>query len=85
MPAAIPEHKREVIKVKLELGIKDKVIAKDMLVSERTIRDFKKNLKEYGSLYPPKGPLQGRPRKITAEMQEVYSQSSFLLSTKANS
>ena len=71
MPCAIPEFKREVIKVKIELKQHDKIIAKDTSVSERTIRTYKKNLMVYGTLYPPKAVLQGRPRKITLEMQEV--------------
>jgi len=71
MPCAIPEFKREVIKVKIELKQHDKTIAKDTAVSERTIRTYKKNLRDYGTLYPPKADLQGRPRVITPEMQEV--------------
>jgi transposase len=71
MPCAIPKYKREVIKVKIELKQHDKVIAKDTSVSERTIRGYKKNLRDYGTLCPPKVVPQGRPRKITPEMQEV--------------
>ena len=71
MPCAIPEFKREVIKVKIELKQHDKMIAKDTSVSERTICTYKKNLIVYGTLYPPKVVPQGRSRKITLEMQEV--------------
>ena len=71
MPCAIPEFKREVIKVKIELKQHDKTIAKDTSVSERTIRTYKKNLRDYGTLCPPRVVPQGRPRKIIPEMQEV--------------
>ena len=71
MPRAIPEFKREVIKVKIELKQHDKTIAKDTSMSERTIRAYKKNLRDHGTLYPPKTVLQGRSRKITPEMQEA--------------
>jgi transposase len=71
MPCAIPEFKKEVIKAKIELKQRDKAIAKDTSVSERTIRAYKKNLRDHGALCPPKAILQGRPRKITLEMQEV--------------
>ena len=71
MPCAIPEFKREVIKVKIELKQHDKTIAKDNFVSERTIRAYKKNLTDRGTLCPPKAVSQGRPRKITPEIQEV--------------
>ena len=71
MPCAIPEFKREVIKVKIELKQHNKSIANDTSVSERTIRAYKKNLMDRGTLCPPKAVSQGRPRKITPEMQEV--------------
>ena len=71
MPCAIPEFKREVIKVKIELKQHNKSIANDTSVSERTIRAYKKNLTDHGTLCPPKAVSQGRPRKITPEMQEV--------------
>src|SRR5438045_9779285 len=71
MPCAIPEFKREVIKVKIKLKQHNKSIANDTSVSERTIRAYKKNLRDHGTLCPPKAVLQGRHRKITPKMQEV--------------
>ena len=71
MPPTIPEFQREVIKAKIELKQNDKTIAKACSVSERLIREYKKNLKDHGTVRPPKAALQGRPRKITPEMQEV--------------
>ena len=71
MPCTISEFKREIIKVKIELKQHDKTIAKDTFMSERTIRAYKKNLRNHGTLCPPKAILQGRPCKITPEMQEV--------------
>jgi len=69
MVCAIPEFKREVIKVKIELKQHDKTIAKDTSMCERTIRTYKKNLRDHGTLCPPKVVPQGRPHKITLEMQ----------------
>ena len=71
MPCVIPEFKREVIKVKIELKQHDKTIAKDTSMSERTICIYKKNLRDHGTLCPFKVVPQGRPRKINLKMQEV--------------
>ena len=71
MPCAIPEFKREIIKVKIELKQHDKTIAKDTSMSERTIHAYKKNMRDHDTLYSPKAILQEHPRKITLEMQEV--------------
>ena len=79
-----PGIQREIIKVKIELKQDDKRITKDTSVSERTIRAYKKNLRDYGTLYPPKAVLQGRPRKITPEMQEVRVITYQYLLSKAN-
>ena len=84
MPCAIPEFKREIIKVKIELKQHNKTIAKDTSVSERTIRAYKKNMKDHGTLCPPKTVLQGRPRKITPEMQEVRVNTYRRLLSKAD-
>ena len=71
MPCVIPEFKREIIKVKIELKQHDKTIAKDTSMSERTIHAYKKNMRDHDTLYSPKAILQEHPRKITLEMQEV--------------
>jgi len=84
MPCAIPEFKREIIKVKIELKQHDKTIAKDTSVSERTIRRYKKNSRDHGTLCSSKTVLQGRPRKITPEMQEVRVNIYQCLLSKAN-
>jgi transposase len=84
MPCAIPEFKREVIKAKIELKQHDKTIAKDTSMSERTICTYKKNLRDHGTLCPPKAALQGRPRKITPEMQEVRLSTHQHILPKAN-
>jgi transposase len=84
MPCAIPEFKREIIKVKIELKQHDKTIAKDTSVSERTIRAYKKNMRDHGALCPPKAVLQGRPRKMTPEMQGVRLNTYQRLLSKAD-
>ena len=84
MPCAIPEFKREIIKVKIELKQHDKTIAKDTSMSERTIHRYKKNSRDHGTLCPSKTVLQGRPRKITPEMQEVRVNTYQCLLSKAN-
>ena len=84
MPCAISEFKREVIKVKIELKQHDKTIAKDTSVSERTVRAYKMNLRCNGTLRPPKADLQGRPHKITPEMQEVSVNTYHHVLPKAN-
>ena len=71
MPCVIPEFKREIIKVKIELKQHDKTIAKDISISERIIHRYKKNSRDHGTLYFSKIVLQERSRKITSEMQEV--------------
>ena len=72
MGCRIPESKRQLIKAKIELKRPTKAINKETNVSIRAIQVFAKNLREYGTLRPPKLVPQGRPRLITPEMQEVY-------------
>ena len=57
MPSAIPEFKREIIKVKIELKQPDKTIAKDTSVFEQTIRAYKKNMRDHDTLRPPNAVL----------------------------
>src|SRR5579859_1377669 len=71
MPCRIPERKRESIKVKLALNQHVKTIAKDNNVSQRAVYHYRQNMRLYGALRPPKKPGQGRPPKITQEMQDV--------------
>jgi len=71
MPCIISECKRQNIKVKLEVNEPVKKIAKDANVSAKTVYAYKKNMKDFGTLRPPKCPNQGRPHKITQEMEEV--------------
>ena len=40
-------------------------------MSERTIHAYKKNMKDHDTLYSSNTILQGRPHKITPEMQEL--------------
>ena len=77
MPGAIPEHKRQRIQVKLELGEDLKLVAKDNNVATRTVQEYAKNLKRYGMLRPPKVVHQGRPHTITPEMEEVIRASLY--------
>src|SRR5579859_6935924 len=67
----IPERKRESIKVKLALKQRVKTIAKNNNVSQRAVYHYRQNMRRYGALRPPKKPGQGRPPKITQEMQDV--------------
>src|ERR1700694_336499 len=71
MPCAIPDAKRTRIQVKLELTQSSKQIAKDTNVSRRAVQRFTKNIRDYGTPKPPKLVPQGRPRKITPEIEEV--------------
>ena len=71
MPHRIPDDKRLLVKTKIHLSQTPKQIEKDTLVSRRCIQRFRKNLRIYGTVRPPKVVPQGRPRIITPEMQEV--------------
>jgi transposase len=73
MPHSIPESKRNRISTKIDLGIPLKDIAKEEHITVRLVQQIKSNLRRYGSPKRPKGPRQGRPTKITAEMQEVWT------------
>jgi transposase len=73
MPPAIPEHRRERVKVKLQLSMKTQKISTETHVSLRSVQRFSKNLVDYGSTRAPKKDVQGRPRKITPEMERVCS------------
>ena len=72
MPVAIPESLREGIQVKIELSIVTKDIASRYHIPLRTVQEYAKNWKHYGTVRPPKDLFQGRPRTITPEMEEVY-------------
>jgi hypothetical protein len=74
MPYRIPEDKRLLVKTKIHLAQTPKGIEKDTGVSRRTVQRFRKNLKDYGTVRPPKIVPQGRPRTITPAMQEVCTQ-----------
>ena len=73
MPCRIAERKRQNIKVRLEVNEPVKKIANHANVSERVVYVYRKNLRTFGTLRPPKLPAQGRPRKLTPEMEEVWS------------
>ena len=72
MPCRIPESKRRSIEVKIALDRPMKEIADDLNVLRRSVQRFSKNLRVHGSIAPPKGTSQGRPRTITPEMEEVH-------------
>jgi len=74
MPYKIPDNTRETIKIKLCLAQTLKQIEKHTHTSHRSIQRFSKNLRDYGSVRPPKIVPQGRPRVITPQMQEVCPQ-----------
>jgi transposase len=71
MPCRIPERKRENIKVKIAVNERVKKIANDNNVSQRAVYVYRQNMRRHGTLRPSKKPHQGRPQKITQEMQEV--------------
>src|SRR5436190_16981433 len=73
MPCRIPQRKRETIKVKLGLDQSVKTIAKNNNVSASAVYNYRRNLRDHGTLRPPKTVHQGRPQKITQQMQEVHS------------
>ena len=62
---------RQRIQVKIELGVANKVIANQCNVPLRTVQEYARNMRHYGTVRPPKEPSQGRPRTITPEMEEV--------------
>ena len=74
MPCSISENQRERIEVKIELSQPSNQIAKDIHVSHRVVQRFTKNLRDYGTIKPPKVVPQGRPHSITPEMEEVQFQ-----------
>jgi transposase len=71
MGARIAIRKQEGIKVKLSINEPVKKIAKEYNVGEKTVYKYSKNMRHYGTLMRPKGPLQGRPSKISPEMEQV--------------
>ena len=52
-----PNSKEKSSKSKVELKQHDKTIAKDSSVFERSIRAYKKNMRDHGILCPPKAVL----------------------------
>ena len=78
MGCSIAQDKRTIIKTRLELSQKATEISRGVNVSTRTIQRYKMNLRYWGTVRPPKLEHQGRPRKITEEMEEVRSQTCSL-------
>ena len=74
MPSRIPQAKRDSIKVKIALNERVKMIAKNVNVSSSAVYNYKKNLRQFNALKPPKVLPQGRLRKITREMEQVCVQ-----------
>jgi len=74
MPSRIPQAKRDSIKVKIALNERVQTIAKNVNVSSSAVYNYRKNLRQFNALKPPKVLPQGRPRRITPEMEQVYVQ-----------
>jgi hypothetical protein len=72
MPAAVSERRRGHVKVKVELGVPTKEIQAQTNVSLRSVQRFRKNILE----------SQGRPRKITPEMERVCPFYAYFLMLK---
>ena len=74
MPSRIPQAKRDSIKVKIALNERVQTIAKNVNVSSSAVYNYRKNLRQFNALKPPKVLPQGHPRRITPEMEQVYVQ-----------
>jgi len=83
MPLTIPKSKRNRIWTKIDLGIPFKDIAKHEHITVHLVQQINPNLQTYGSSKRPKGRRQGRPTKITPEMQEVWTLLFFFFSRKS--
>jgi transposase len=71
MTPPVSERRRGQVKVQVELGVPVKVIPSQTKVSHRSVERFKKNILEFGTTRCPKKDSQGRPKKITPEMERV--------------
>ena len=71
MAPQVSERRRSQVKVKVELGVQVKRIPSQTHVSLRSVQRFKKNILEFGTTRCPKKDSQGRPKKITPEMERV--------------
>ena len=80
----IPDIKGKIIQVKFKFHEKSKQIAKDTNIPHRTIPEFQKNIRRYGTFRSPKILSQRRPQKITPEMEDVRSQTFISSSWKFN-
>ena len=72
MPSALSQEKVEYVKVKLALGLPADVIAQQINVSLRSVYRICRNIVLNGTPRAPKVVHQGRPRRITPEMEEVW-------------
>jgi len=71
MGPRIPIRKREAIQVKLAINEPVKKIVKEYNLGAKTVYKYKANLTRFGTLMRPKAPQQGRPSKISPEMEQV--------------
>ena len=59
----LKEHALWMWENEFEVGMIEEVLG----VSERSLRRWRRNEEDFGSVIPPHNPLQGRPRTLTAE------------------
>jgi len=71
MGPRIPVRKREAIQVKLAINEPVKKIAKEYNVDAKAVYKYRRNMTCFGTLMRPKAPQQGRPSKISPEMEQV--------------
>ena len=72
MPITLPPSKLQSVEVQLGLGIAHNDIARRCRVSQRSISRIRHNLGRYGTPKRPRAENQGRPWRMTAEMEEVH-------------
>ena len=82
MVCRIATDKRRRVEVQLSLPQPSKQISKTVYVSTRTVQRYSKNLRDFGSLTPPRNGALGRPRVITPEMEAVPSPTQYYYSLK---
>lgn len=71
MPPRLPDTAVEQIRRLLEAGYSDRAIHRELQASRPAISRIRKTISLFGEPYPPRTVVHGRPRDLSAYLEEV--------------
>ena len=74
MPRAFDERTQARVCMLIDAGYTDPEITEHTRVKERTLRTYRRNLRDFGQLNRPNGGA-GRPQQLSRHIEDVYLRS----------